>query len=368
MQDDGHVRHALAEEERRGLELGVRVRLAVLAVVGVWITIENGFPAVLFYYAFLAAFALLAVAPLGLRRLGLEGRWPRYGLAFLETAVLALTLLLANPLDAQRLPGVMRLRLGNEIYLFVYLAAAMFTYSPALVLWTGVSAAVTWSAGVLWLLAGAASAVPAGQDAGAFLLDPAHIFHEATRQVLLIIVVSASLATAVWRSRRLVFRQAQAERERANLSRYFSPNMVAELARSQEPVGATRGHTVAVLFADMVGFTRLAAEQPPEAVIHLLREYHARMAQAVFEHGGTLDEYLGDGIMATFGTPRPSGRDATNAVRAACEMVRLVAAWNAERADAGAPPVRIGVGVHYGAQAGVVVDEERGRASRHPGG
>lgn len=98
----------------------------------------------------------------------------------------------------------------------------------------------------------------------------------------------------------------------------------------------------------MVGFTRLAAEQPPEAVIRLLRDYHARMAQAVFEHGGTLDEYLGDGIMATFGTPRPSGRDATNAVRAAGEMVRLVAAWNAERADAGAPPVRIGVGVHYG--------------------
>jgi hypothetical protein len=81
MQDDGHVRHALAEEERRGLELRVRVRLAVLAVVGVWITIENGFPAVLFYYAFLAAFALLAVAPLGLRRLAWKaaGRatgWP----------------------------------------------------------------------------------------------------------------------------------------------------------------------------------------------------------------------------------------------------------------------------------------------------
>ena len=151
------------------------------------------------------------------------------------------------------------------------------------------------------------------------------------------------------RARRLVERQAAAERERANLSRYFSPNLVDELAQTDQPLGPTRQQPVAVLFADLVGFTQLAETLPPTEVIALLREFHGRMQAAVFAHGGTVDKYIGDAVMATFGTPRSGPVDATNALAAARAMRDAVAAWNVARQAAGEAAVRVGIGVHYGA-------------------
>ena len=103
-----------------------------------------------------------------------------------------------------------------------------------------------------------------------------------------------------------------------------------------------------MLFADIVGFTGLSEVKTPEQVIALLREFHARMQAVVFAHQGTLDKYLGDGLMATFGTPRPGRRDAANGLAAARHMAETVQAWNRLRQDQGAEPIRIGIGLHWG--------------------
>ena len=69
--------------------------------------------------------------------------------------------------------------------------------------------------------------------------------------------------------------------------------------------------------ADVIGFTRLCEDASPEDVVDLLKGYHDRLGEAVFEHSGTLDKYIGDGMMATFGTPDASPLDAANALFAA---------------------------------------------------
>jgi len=186
-------------------------------------------------------------------------------------------------------------------------------------------------------------------DLLAVLLDPDYVSLEIwIQQVLAALVVAAILAVAVARSRRLALRQATLARERTNLARYFSPDRAEALARSDEPLGATREQPVAVLFADIRDFTRMCTDQPPEQVIDLLRAFHRRMAQTVFEHGGTLEKYIGDAVMATFGTPRPGPDDAPHALACCVAMLEAVRAWNAERARAGEPPVRIAIGAHYG--------------------
>src|SRR6201997_5544821 len=88
------------------------------------------------------------------------------------------------------------------------------------------------------------------------------------------------------RMRELDRRRAAAERARANLARYFSPNLVEMLAERDEPLGEVRRQTVAVLFADIVGFTRMAEGMTPEAVVSMLREYHERMTAQIFSCGG----------------------------------------------------------------------------------
>ncbi|MGH6960812.1 MAG: adenylate/guanylate cyclase domain-containing protein, partial [Dongiaceae bacterium] len=105
---------------------------------------------------------------------------------------------------------------------------------------------------------------------------------------------------------------------------------------------------VTVLFADLFNFTAMSSSMPGEQIIGLLREFHALVEDAVFACDGTLDKYIGDGLMATFGTPRPGAQDATNAVRCARQMVTALNGWNLRREAAGAPRLQIGVGLHHG--------------------
>ncbi len=150
------------------------------------------------------------------------------------------------------------------------------------------------------------------------------------------------------RVREIDRRRAAAERARANLARYFSPNLVDMLAERDEPLGALRRQTVAVLFVDIVGFTRMAERMPPEAVAAMLRQFHERMTAQIFACGGTVDKYIGDEVLAVFGLPQTSAVDAVNALKCADMMMKAVSDWNAERAERGEPGLAIGVGLHYG--------------------
>jgi class 3 adenylate cyclase len=151
---------------------------------------------------------------------------------------------------------------------------------------------------------------------------------------------NARLITEVERLR------AAAERARHNLSRYFSPNIVDLLAAQDEPLGAVRRETIAVLFADIVGFTTMAEAMPPEAVMTLLRQFHERMTAQIFACGGMVEKYIGDAIVAVFGVPNPGADDAANALVCADRMLRALEVWNVERS--GGTPLALGIGLNYG--------------------
>ncbi|MDO9060423.1 MAG: adenylate/guanylate cyclase domain-containing protein, partial [Bradyrhizobium sp.] len=129
---------------------------------------------------------------------------------------------------------------------------------------------------------------------------------------------------------------------------YFSPNVVEELSKNDDPLKQVRTQDVAVLFADIVGFTAYADGRSPTEVIGTLRRFHERMEREVFRHDGTLDKYLGDGLMATFGTPFTGHRDAGNALRCAQAMIRSMDEMNLERRHRGEPPILLSLGLHYG--------------------
>jgi adenylate cyclase len=139
-----------------------------------------------------------------------------------------------------------------------------------------------------------------------------------------------------------------AERARNNLSRYFSPNIVDLLASQDEPLGAVRRETVAVLFADIVSFTRMAEAMPPEEAMAMLREFHSRMTTEIFARGGTVDKYIGDGIFAVFGVPTANAGDAASALACGEKMLSALDRWNDEREESGKSRLAIGIGLNYG--------------------
>lgn len=145
----------------------------------------------------------------------------------------------------------------------------------------------------------------------------------------------------------------KSEREKNRLkevfARHTSPEVMQELlSRSDDLMLSGELRQVAVLFADIRGFTRIAAGSSPEQVVKDLNQYLTVMSKAVMKEGGTLDKFLGDGLMALFGAPLPHDDDARRAVRSAIAIQQGVAQLNRERESAGRAPMRVGIGLTLG--------------------
>jgi len=144
--------------------------------------------------------------------------------------------------------------------------------------------------------------------------------------------------------KQLEVKREQAKHER--LARYFSPSVleVIESAGKQEEYSGD----ATVLFSDIRGFTSLSETMEPVEVVAMLNEFFEEMVDAIFAHGGTLDKFIGDAVLAVFGAPVPSASNAHNAVYAAQEMVDRLERLNERRTAHGQPAIDIGIGVHTG--------------------
>ncbi len=149
----------------------------------------------------------------------------------------------------------------------------------------------------------------------------------------------------------LVHRVTRANARRTRLQRYFSPG-VGELIEEHDDDAMAQGREcdLTIVFTDIRGFTRISENLSGPEIIGFLNHYHARMVAAVFKHGGTLDKYLGDGLMIYFNAPVAQQDHAYRAIHCALEMQREIAALNAEHSWHGQDEdeLRIGIGIHSG--------------------
>jgi adenylate cyclase len=148
---------------------------------------------------------------------------------------------------------------------------------------------------------------------------------------------------------RYVAEQRQRQRVQALFARYVSPEVLGEILGSPEGAGlGGRRRKITVLFSDIRGFTSISERLPPEAVISLLSEYLSRVTEIIFRHGGTIDKFIGDAVMALFGAPIARGDDAIRAVHTAIAMVRLAGELSENWEVRCGHPLRIGVGLNTG--------------------
>ncbi|HEX8143938.1 MAG TPA: adenylate/guanylate cyclase domain-containing protein [Pyrinomonadaceae bacterium] len=176
----------------------------------------------------------------------------------------------------------------------------------------------------------------------------------------LITAVAAQTAVAV-ENARAHERLAREEVARANYSRFLPEYVVRQMLENPESfkLGGVN-QTITVLFADIRGFTRLSEHAKPEKVVQLLNKYFSAMTDIIFAHGGTLDKYLGDGLMALFGAPTATPDDAKNALNAAVAMQRRIIGINEELRAEGFQEIGVGIGLHTGeATVGYIGSERR---------
>jgi adenylate cyclase len=189
-------------------------------------------------------------------------------------------------------------------------------------------------------------------------LDPFAAF---TEDHLELITAVAAQAAVIVETVRAHDRLAREEVARANYSRFMPEYVVKQLLENPNSfrLGGSN-QTITVLFADIRGFTSLSERENPERVVRLLNRYFTAMSEIIFEHGGTLDKYIGDGLMALFGAPTATPNDAINAAKAAVAMQRKVNTLNGELVAEGLTPVTVGIGLHTGeAVIGYIGSEKR---------
>jgi adenylate cyclase len=351
-----YVLAALENHKREGLELAVKARWIAMTIFAIFVVSVHPHFEVAYHIGIMA---LLCLNGWFIQRVGRVGRSRlELFLIFVDLFLMTLGMIGPNPLSVDAMPLAMQYRLDNFIYFFVILAVGTMAYSWRTVIAIGVWTFVMWlgATALSWWFAtpapglteAAIDAFGADSDLLQFLDPNSYVPQLRLQEVIVFLIVAITLGISARRTNTLLLNNAGLERERANLSRYFSPNVVEQLSQNDEPLKQVKIQSVAVLFIDIIGFTRLAAGRDPHQVIALLRGFHGRMEREVFRHNGTLDKYLGDGLMATFGTPSAGERDASNALECALAMQEALAIWNRERRRMGEPEIQAGIGIHFG--------------------
>ena len=182
-----------------------------------------------------------------------------------------------------------------------------------------------------------------------------HKFNPADLEIL--VSLSNYAAVAIERSL-LADRLLAEQRNRERLERYHSPAVVDRIsAQTIDGAFEAQERQVTVLFADLVGFTSIAETMPAGEVARLLNDFFADMTDVIFTHDGTLDKFMGDGLLAVFGAPLPQVDHAARAVAAAIEMQRRLR----RRATQGTHPA---LTMRIGLSSGPVVAGDIGSPKR----
>ncbi len=259
-------------------------------------------------------------------------------------------------------PAVFYLKAPTLFYVFVFIALRALRFEARFVVFAGVTAAAGWIVLILYALGGRGGPDNATTDFVEHLTSNAFLIQAEADKLLAILLTTAVLAVAISRARNLLVRAVSEGAAARDLARFFDPGVADRIRGAAMAIRAGEGELrdVAILTVDLRGFTRLSVEMAPAEVMNLLQDYQGRVCPLITRNGGSIDKFLGDGILASFGAVAPSETAAADALRAADAVMAAADRWAAERRAAGLDTLSIGLAVSSGRVVfGAVGDGER---------
>jgi adenylate cyclase len=349
------VRGSVIEAERQTERFATFVRLGIVILIGLVFAalafVTGRFaPYVALIYCINLALSLLGTLTLNQR---IYRRWLAWVLTTFDV-IIFLAIIELGPVG-RSLPGNYTPALIGVWALFILFALVSLRGSAIMMIYA--TLLVTLGLGMHLF------APPMTVSSADVSLDLAKLFEPERNALRLALLASTGLilALSALRAKQTLSRAASLTRERANLSRYL-PSPMVELLAGRDVAELRRGRLqpAAILFADIRGFTAMSERLSPIEVATLLSSFRDRVARTIEGQGGTVDKFIGDGVMGVFGLPEPGTADARAALSAARELLALVKNWNTERSREGQHSIRVGIGVHYGTVfAGVLGHEGR---------
>jgi len=255
------------------------------------------------------------------------------------------------------------LKVPTLLYVFLFIALRALRFEARFVLFTGLVAVAGWILLIFYVMSGYGGPPnPVTDDFVEYMTSNVLLVHAEADKIIAILLTTVVLAVAIARARHLLERAVSEGAAAHDLSRFFDPGVAARIRTAAIAVKAGEGELrdATILTVDLRGFTRLSTELAPDDVMKLLQDYQGRICPLIVGNGGSIDKFLGDGILASFGAVAGSSTSAADALRAADAVVEAADRWNAERRAAGLAPLSIGLAVGSGRVVfGAVGDGER---------
>ncbi|MCC7276647.1 MAG: adenylate/guanylate cyclase domain-containing protein [Alphaproteobacteria bacterium] len=357
------VAQAIAEEQRRGEIVIGWVQAAIVVVFAVLYSLSRKTaPADAPFAPIPWAIGLYALFTCARLALAYRTKLPRSLLAgsiAVDLALLFVTIWSFHIQYAQ--PPAFYLKAPTLLYVFIFVALRTLRFESFYVLLSGALAAAGWLALVVVAAADPAG-MPVTRDYVHYMTSASILWGAEFDKIISILVVTLVLAATLQRARRLLMAAVVEGAAARDLKRFFAPEVVSRITGADEAVEPGHGEIrdAAILFVDLRGFTPLSRMLSAPELVALLAEYQSRLVPVVRAHGGRVDKFLGDGILASFGAVRPDPQHAAAALAAVDALMAEAEAWRRERAAAGRPAPRIGAAVAAGpVLLGVIGDAVR---------
>ena len=360
------VREAIRLQQERSEILIAWVQLAIVGLIAtVYETTSMPGGVVQYDFSFetqvFAAYAAFCIVRLVLAYRRLLRPWMLY-VSVVADMVLLMGLIFSFPLKYAQ-PAAFYLKVPTLLYVFLFIALRALRFEVRFVLFTGFMAIVGWIALVLYVLSGKGGPEDVRTDDFVeYMTSNLLLLHAEADKIIAILLTTVVLALAIARARHLLERAVTEGAAARDLSRFFDPGVADRIRSAHISIRAGEGELrdTTILAVDLRGFTQLSTELAPADVMKVLQDYQARICPLIVGNGGSIDKFLGDGILASFGAVTPSETSAADALRAADAVIDAADRWAEERQAAGLAPLAIGLALAAGRVVfGAVGDGER---------
>jgi adenylate cyclase len=223
-------------------------------------------------------------------------------------------------------PASFYLKAPTLLYVFIFIAIRALHFDPRFVIATGISAATGWMLMILYVVFSDPVDMMITRDYVEYMTSNSILIGAEFDKIITILIVTGVLALALRRARKLMMESIIEGSAARDLSRFVPEEVAKQVTRSEE--GATTGKgevkETTILFTDIEGFTTISETLTPEQLIEALNQYFTLIAKPIDECGGVISQFQGDAVLATFNAPKADANHASNAVKAALKIQKVL--------------------------------------------